>query len=105
MRNLITITTEEKEDMLIQTLRAQEMDLYLHTLNKERFQDMVKGLPKGNEFRKRLEGEILVIDSRLVEVNTTIASLDKQIPEGTDVVAVLSRLKAKEEAVNNPVKE
>ena len=104
MRNLITITTEEKEDMLIQTLRAQEMDLYLHTLNKERFQDMVKGLPADSEFKAKLENEILVIDSRLVEVNTTITALDKQIPEGTDVVAVLARLKAKEEAVSNPVK-
>ena len=104
MRNLITITAEEKEDMLIQTLKGQEMDLYIHTLNKERYQDIVANLPEGNEFRTKLEGEILVIDSRLVEVNTTIAALDKQIPAKTDVVAVLDRLKAKEEAVSNPSK-
>ena len=99
MRTLITITAEEKEDMLIQTLRAQEMDLYLHNLNKERYQDIVASLPADNAFRIRLESEILVIDSRLVEVNTTITALDKQIPARTDVVAVLARLKAKEEAV------
>ena len=96
MRKLITITIEEKEEMLIQTLKAQEMDLYIHTLNKERFQDMVLNLPEESEFRQKLEGEILVIDSRLEEVNATIASLEKQIPEDTDVPAVLVKLKAKE---------
>jgi len=104
MRNLITITAEEKEEMLIQTLRSQEMDLYLHNLNKERYQDIVASLPADNAFRIRLESEILVIDSRLVEVNSTITALDKQIPTKTDVVAVLARLKAKEEAVSTPVK-
>ena len=97
MRNLITITAEEKEDMLIQTLRAQEMDLYIHNLNKERYQDIVKNLPADNDFRKNLEKEILVIDSRLEEVNATVAALDKQMPTGIDVPVVMARLKAKEE--------
>ena len=104
MRTLITITPEEKEDMLIQTLKGQEMDLYIHNLNKERFQDMITTLPVGNAFRIKLESEILVIDSRLVEVNAVITALDKQMPEGTDVAVVLARLKSKEEAVSNPSK-
>ena len=99
MRTLITITPEEKEDMLIQTLRGQEMDLYIHNLNKERFQDIVASLPEDNEFRKKLESEILVIDSRLAEVNAVITALDKQLPEGINVAVVMARLKAKEEAV------
>ena len=98
MRNLITITAEEKEDMLIQTLRGQEMDLYIHNINKQRFQDMVIALPADNAFRIKLESEILVIDSRLAEVNAVITALDKQIPEGIDVAVVVARLKAKEEA-------
>jgi len=92
-----TITAEEKEDMLIQTLKAQEMDLYIHSLNKERYQDMVTTLPVDNAFRQKLESEILVIDSRLLEVNTAITSLEKQIPVGTDIPAVLARLKVKED--------
>ena len=104
MRTLITITKEEKEEMLIQTLKAQEMDLYIHTLNKERFQDMVLNLPEESEFRQKLEGEILVIDSRLEEVNATIASLEKQIPEDTDVPAVLVKLKAKEKGAALTIK-
>jgi len=101
MRTLITITKEEKEEMLIQTLKAQEMDLYIHTLNKERFQDMVLNLPEDNTFRHKLEEEILVIESRLGEVNATMIALEKQIPEDTDVPAVLVKLKAKEkEALN-----
>jgi len=103
MRNLITITAEEKEDMLIQTLKAQEMDLYIHNLNKERYQDMLPNLPEG-PFKVRIEGEINTIDSRLVEVNAVITALDKQIPVGTDVAVVMARLKAKEEAVSNPGK-
>jgi len=99
MRTLITITPEEKEDMLIQTLRGQEMDLYIHNLNKERFQDIVDSLPADNEFRKKLESEILVIDSRLAEVTSVITALDKQLPKGIDVPVVMARLKAKEEAV------
>ena len=98
MRTLITITPEEKEDMLIQTLRGQEMDLYIHNINKQRFQDMVIALPADNAFRIKLESEILVIDSRLAEVNAVITALDKQIPEGIDVAVVVARLKAKEEA-------
>ena len=97
MRNLITITDQEKEDMLIQTLRAQEMDLYIHNLNKVRYQDIVASLPKGNEFRANLEKEILVIDSRLEEVNATVAALDKQMPTNINVAVVMARLKAREE--------
>ena len=92
-----TLTVAEQEEMLVNTLKAQEMDLYLHTLNKERFEDMVLTLPEGS-LKAKLQIEITVIESRLVEVGTTIESLEKQMPVGIDVPAVLVRLKEKEDA-------
>jgi len=97
MRTTTTITDEEKEDMIIQTLRGLEMDLYIHNLNKERYQDMIPNLPEG-PFKVRIQGEITTINSRLVEVNTSLTALDKQMPAGIDVAVVLTRLKAREEA-------
>jgi len=93
-----TLTELEKEEMLIQTLKSQEMDLYIHSLNKERFEDMIPTLPIGDPFRQKLESEVVVIDSRLVEVNTILTSLEKQIPVDTNIATVLARIKAKEDA-------
>ena len=92
-----TLTAEEQEEMLVNTLKAQELDLYMHTMNKERFQDMITALPDGNDFKTKLQSEIVVIDSRLVEVNTTIASLEKQIPVELDIAVVMTRIKNKED--------
>jgi len=92
-----TLTVAEQEEMLVNTLKAQEMDLYLHTLNKERFEDMVLTLPE-ESLKAKLQIEITVIASRLVEVETTIESLEKQMPVGIDIPAVLVRLKEKEDA-------
>lgn len=105
-RTFKTLTEHEKEEMLVNTLKAQELDLYMHTINKERYEDMIEALPVENEFRKRLEAEVTVVDSRLVEVNTIITSLEKQIPADIDYAVVLERIKAKEKGIEAvPVKQ
>lgn len=102
-----TLKVEEQEEMLVNTLKAQELDLYLFTLNKERYEDMLPNLPDTvtingqvfpNEFKLKIASEINVLNSRLNDVTHTITAVEKQIPVDIDYPAVLLRLETKQAA-------
>jgi hypothetical protein len=90
------LTQDERDEMLAQTLKAQETDLFMHTSNKERFLEMIDLLPEDNLFRKKLEKEIEVIDSRLIEVSTIIETLEHQLPDNQRLQAAMTRIKERD---------
>ena len=91
------LSQEEQDDMIIQTLHAQERDLFMHTVNKERYEELVKTLPEGNELRVKLEKEVAVVASRIEEVEKIIEAIEKQLPSQEGIDSGISRIAEREE--------
>jgi hypothetical protein len=95
MRNFKLLKQEEQDEMLAETLLAQERDLYMHEINKERFLGIINSLPAENSFRQKLEREIPVIDSRIEEVSSIIDALEPQLPDNQRLTDAMTRIEAR----------
>lgn len=91
----ISFEEEEKHDIILQYLKAQEKDHFVHNLNKTRYEDMLTTLPEGS-FRTRIQGLLDETNSRLIEVEAIIESTKKDLPSAGVITAALDRLKTKE---------
>lgn len=94
-----TLTQEEMDDMLVSTLKAQEVDLYIHTVNKQRYEEMLKTMEEG-EFKSRVQHLLQETDTRITEVNTILNALEKQLPIQSRVDASILREKQKRSISN-----
>lgn len=96
-RTYLVLSQDEQDDMLVQTLLAQERDHCAHQLNLERFEAMLGGLPSGpwRERIQQLRDETVV---RLREVESIMEALEPQVPAGTRRTAALTRIRAREQA-------
>lgn len=89
------LTETERDDMLAQTLLAQEIDLFMHRINKERYDAILAGpLPPGT-FRTRVEALRAETIERTVEVEAIIAALKPQLPPKPRLDAAAQRLRAR----------
>lgn len=89
------MTQDEKDEIVVEFFLAQERDSYCHTLNLERYDQMLQGLPEG-EWRKRIEQLRADTVKRLQEVNSIMAATERQMPPKARIDQALLRMKQKE---------
>ena len=91
------LSLDERDDMLVATLQAQERDLFTHIINLERF-EAIAAAGTASPFTTRIAEEIPVVRSRIAEVSAIIAALEPQMPPKERADAAAARLKAREAA-------
>lgn len=85
------LTQDEMDDMLVQTMRGQQLDHFMHTVNLQRYETMLPGLPDG-EFKQRMERLTEETRARLAEVESIIEAVKPQMPAKARVAASLGRI-------------
>lgn len=91
------MTTDETDERLVATARAQESDHWEHTQNAVRYERMLTSAPAG-KWRDRVQHLLAETKSRLVEVDSILDAMDLEMPPPARIAAALSRLAAKEAA-------
>ena len=91
------LSLDERDDMLVATMQAQERDLFTHTINLERF-EAIAAAGAASPFTTRIAAEIPVVRSRIAEVSAIIAALEPQMPPKARADTAAARLKAREAA-------
>ena len=90
------LSLDERDDMLVATMQAQERDLFMHTINLERFEAIIAA--EASPFTTRIAEEIPILKSRIAEVSVIIAALEPQMPPKARADMSAARLKAREAA-------
>lgn len=90
-----TLTESEQDDLIVQTYKSNEKDLFVHLINKDRFEDMLQTLGE-SDFKTRIEKLLIDTNSRIIEVQSVLDSTDKQLPDNTRVADSLVRIKSRE---------
>jgi len=90
-----TLTQDDQDLIIVQTLKAQEQDLFCHQINKSRYEAMLPSLPEG-EFKERIGRLLLETNSRLEEVSAILEAVKVQAPSQERIDAVLTTIKSKE---------
>lgn len=87
---------DKQHEALANTLLAQEMDHYIHSVNLARYKQMLVSLPHG-EFRDRIQldhhDETV---KRLSEVQSILDALRLQLPSAEKLKAALTRIEARQ---------
>lgn len=92
----LLLTEEERDDMLAQTLLSQEVDLFMHRVNQERYDAILAGsLPPG-QFRNRIEKLKEETLERAIEVEAILDALRPQLPPQARLSAATARLRARQ---------
>lgn len=92
------LTQDEMDDMLAETLLAQERDLFMHRINRERFQAIIDDPETPAKFRERVTHLRDETDERLAEVGGIVRALKPQLPEKARLDAARTRIEARAEA-------
>ena len=95
-----TLTQDEMDDMLVNTLKAQERDLFAHETNKERCLSILKTAPAG-EFKDSIKKFVDDTESRISDVSAIITALTPQLPPQERIDASMLRLAAQEATVKS----
>lgn len=88
------LTEDEESETIVLFMLAQERDHHSHSVNRDRYQRMLKDLPPG-PFRERIQHLLAETNDRLVEVEAIIAATVPQMPPADRVSAIREALKAK----------
>ena len=93
-RTYQALSVEDQEEILVNYLLAQERDHYCHTVNCERFQEMLKTMAADDPFRPRIEQLCAETISRLAEVDAILVQTDPQV-KAVNIPVVQARIAAK----------
>lgn len=88
------LTQEERDEIVVAFLQAQERDKFCHELNLERYDDMLTVLP-GGKWRERVTRLRAETEGRLAEVDSIITGTEKQLPDEARMQAARERLALK----------
>jgi hypothetical protein len=91
-----TLTQEERDDLIVSFYQSQERDLFLHQINKERYEEILKTAKEG-DFRAKIERLLLETESRIANVSQIVQATEKQLPNEVQIKNSLDRIRAKEE--------
>ena len=92
------ISQEEQDDMLVQTLKSQQMDHFVHTLNAARYRSIIASAADG-AWKGRITGLLEETESRIGEVESIVDALLPQMPPEGRKAAARARIKAAEATV------
>ncbi len=94
------VDDDEQDDLLAETLLAQETDLVTHRMNLVRFDTMLSnGIANGRPYIVMLSLQTL---DRIATVTATIEALTPQLPSAGRLTAAVARVKARRDASLNP---
>ncbi len=95
------VEDDEQDDLLAETLLAQETDLVTHRMNLMRFETMLSnGIANGRPYIVMLSLQTL---DRIATVTATIEALTPQLPSAARMNSAVARVKARRDAArNNP---
>lgn len=89
------LTKDQQDEIVVQHLEATERDHFCHTINKERYENILKAGPP-QPFADRIQGLLTETESRLIEVEHIMAELNAQaVAQNIDIAATVSRIAAK----------
>lgn len=91
-----TVQATEVDEMLVNTYRANEMDLASHEANKERFETMLQTLPQG-KFRDRITQLLAETNDRITEVTAILEATEPQLPQQAEVETIVTKIKTAEQ--------
>ncbi len=94
--SITIVDDDEQDDLLAETLLAQELDLVTHRMNFERFETMLtNGITSGRPYIVMLSLQTL---DRIATVTATIEALTPQLPSPGRHTAAVARVKARRDA-------
>lgn len=99
-RNYLVLTPEQQHDTVVEFYFAQEKDHFCHTINAERYAEMLKVLPAG-PFKDKIQKDLADTHGRLIEVETILDKTASQMPTGAKLTAAIARRDAKEASAQN----
>ena len=90
------LTQEEQDEIVVEFMKAQERDEFTHSLNLERFEQMLSTMPECTWKQRivQLKDETQV---RLNEVQSILKATALQMPPADRLEKAKLRMKAKEE--------
>jgi hypothetical protein len=88
------LSQDAQDETMVLFMLSQERDHHIHTVNKERYEAILKTLGPG-DFRKRIEQLLAETEQRLAEVEVIIAATTPQLPTSAKIEAALTRAKGK----------
>jgi hypothetical protein len=86
------LTRDEQDDMIVATMRAQELDLFTHRVNLERYRAIAASRLRDTQLRRNVEQEIPVLVARIEDVEAIIAAVEAQMPPPARAAAAFERL-------------
>lgn len=94
MPRFTALTLDDQDEILVAFMWAQERDLFLHTVNKQRFEGILADVAEG-PFRDRIAKLLADTQTRLAEVDAIIKNTLPQMPPVARTDAALARLRAR----------
>jgi len=88
----LTLSQDDQDDVLVAFMHSQENDSYSHTVNQQRYREMLRTLPDG-AFKIRIQELLNQTNARLAEVTSIIENTTPQMPPQARIAAALARLK------------
>lgn len=89
----LTLTEEEKHDMMVQFLQAQERDHYWHNVNRDRYTAILADSSVNPTFRKRIQQLLNETEERIHEVTHLMDKTKAALPAEEHVEAAKMRLR------------
>jgi hypothetical protein len=87
----VLLRQDEIDEMIAQTLLANERDLAMHRLNRERYEAMLPMLAEG-AWKERIAKLLAETEDRIGEVLSILDATRSQAPDAARLSAALQRL-------------
>jgi hypothetical protein len=84
--NYIVLNEDEKNEILINTLLAQERDHFCYERNVERYTNLIPTLPEG-EYKDKISALLITEQKALENTEATLAHTQAQLPSDANVLA------------------
>lgn len=110
-RKYSVLSQDEQDEIIVNTVLAQERDHFSHELNIQRYSDMLAAMPpdRGNpslrdddpslsgsqRFRRRMENLLASEQAALDQVTLILDKTSAQLPPAASINAAKARLQAK----------
>lgn len=106
----VVLTPDEQDEIIVQTLKAQEHDHFCHTMNVQRYTDILTSFPavpdaeatlplrEGDPFHVRIAKLLRTEQAALDQVTVIVDKTARQLPSQARIDAARQRLTARESA-------
>jgi len=96
MKDYDLMSQDEKDDVIVGFMRAQEQDLYCLRVNLDRYTIMLTADFKDAEWRRQIAELLAQTTTRMIQVESIVQATTQQMPSKERVDASMQRLRARE---------